>query len=108
MKSIRSTIKFLLSERRNDRNVIYRNLDEYVSNMRSLYAVVLILMLSSLPAFAVVAYFQFRRVRITETALRQDLILARQQVQRATNRIQKLEGQLGEKAKTEGDASSNV
>jgi CHASE3 domain sensor protein len=108
MKSVRSTIKLLLSERSNDRNVIYRNLDEYVSNVQSLYAVVIILMLCSLPAFAVVAYFQFRRVRITETALRQDLVLARQQVQRSTNRIQKLEGELGEKAKREGDVSSSV
>jgi hypothetical protein len=76
--------------------------------VQSLYAVVIILMLCSLPAFAVVAYFQFRRVRITETALRQDLVLARQQVQRSTNRIQKLEGELGEKAKREGDVSSSV
>jgi hypothetical protein len=76
--------------------------------VQSLYAVVLILMLCSLPVFGVVAYFQFRRVRIMETALRQDLILARQQVQRATSRIQELEGELGEKAKTKGGDSSSV
>jgi CHASE3 domain sensor protein len=107
MKMIRATIYSLLDERKNDRTDIYRNLNEFNSDVRSLYIVVIFLMFWSLPGFAVVTYFQFRRVRITEMALRNDLILAHQQVQNARSRYQELKQQLAEKMRTEGDAPSN-
>ncbi|MGA9408507.1 MAG: CHASE3 domain-containing protein [Bacteroidota bacterium] len=104
MKLIRGTINSLLDERNGDRSDIYFDLNDFVSDVQSLYAGVMIIAFCSFPVIGLVAYFQFRRVRITEMALRQDLALAQQQIQHATSRYLELKQRLEEKTKTEGDA----
>ena len=90
MISIRGTILGLLSERRNARDDSYRFIGEIHADLNDFYESALYAMIFVLCALSIITFFLFRKISIIDDALHRDLLQARQQVQHATLRYEKL------------------
>jgi CHASE3 domain sensor protein len=90
MISIRGTMLELLSERRNARDDSYRSIGEIHAGVNDFYQSALYLMIFVLCALSIITYFYFRKTSIIDDALHRDLMQARQQVQHATSRYERL------------------
>ena len=96
MKTIRGTVTELLNDRRNDRSDNYSALAKFSSDAKQLTSTVLLIALFFLCGFGILSYREIRKIGIVESALRTDLILARQQIQHATRRYEELRRKMEE------------
>ena len=94
MVSIRGTILELLSERRNARDDSYRSIGEIHAGVNDFYESAMYLVIFVLCALSIITYFYVRKTSIIDEALHRDLMQARQQVQHATSRYEKLREKL--------------
>ncbi len=90
MSSIRGTILALLVERKNARDDSYRAIGQINTGVKVFYDDALYIIIFILTALSIVTYFYSRKINVMDEALRRDLFQARQQVQHATSRYEKL------------------
>jgi CHASE3 domain sensor protein len=90
MGAIRGTILELLEGRQNARDDSYRAIGLISTRVRDFYKSALYGIVIVLGVLSIVTYFYLRKIRIMDEALQTALVQARQQVQHATSRYEKL------------------
>lgn len=90
MISIRGTILELLADRQNIRDDTYRAISQISDRVKSFYQSALYGVIIILCALSIVTYFYLRKINIMDEALQAALLQARQQIQHATSRYEKL------------------
>ncbi len=101
MTSIRNTMLTILTERKNSRDDTFRAINSFNATTRTLYDVILIIVVAAVVALSIGTYFHFKRFNLMEDTLRREVFQVRQQIQHANSRYQDLKVEMQEKLKND-------